>query len=235
MFQKATSRFVLLIFLAGLFLLIGVVIPFDRGDVEGFLSRMPVVWSGAVFIVLYVILSFFIWIGPKDIFKIVGAVLYGPYLSSGLVYIAEMLNAIALFSLSRRLGRPFVESRLRGRMRQVDQAIADTGFLSIFFLRFFPVVPFRFLDLGFGLTKISLKKYLMIAMLGSLLRIFIVQLFLSLGWDMIVHPQRFAEYLLQHPHILRASMAYMVGSIVAAFWIGKKMRRPACPPDKSLS
>lgn len=225
MFQKASSRFALFLVLACVFLLIGTFLPFDQAVIERFLARMPVALSGTVFVALYVVLSFFIWIGPKDIFKIVGAVLYGPYLSSVLVYIAEMLNVIALFLLSRCLGRAYVASRLRGRMQQVDQAIADTSFLSIFLLRFFPVIPFRFLDLGFGLTKISLRKYLTIAALGSPLRIFVVQLFLSLGWEVVSDPLRFADYLLAHPGVFGASLVYLIGSFVAVFWIGKKMRK----------
>jgi len=227
MFQQASIRFVLFLLLACLFVGAGFFVPFDQQDVELFLGRMPVIGSGAVFVALYVVLSFFVWIGPKDIFKIVGAVLYGPYLSSFLVFIAEMLNVIALFSLSRCLGRAYVSSRLRGRMQQVDQAVADTGFMSIFVMRFFPVIPFRFLDLAFGLTRISLLKYLTIAALGSPLRIFIVQLFLSLGWDVVANPQRFAEYLLAHPDILGASFVYLIGSFAAAVWAGKKMRKKA--------
>ncbi len=225
MFQKSSRRFSFFLILVVVFFLLGGVVSFDQERIASFLGRLPLMLSSTIFVVLYVVLSFFIWIGPKDIFKIVGVVLYGPFLSTGLVYAAEMLNVVALFSLSRCLGRSFVESRLSGRMQQVDQTIADTSFLSIFFLRFFPVVPFRFLDLAFGLTKINLRKYLAIAALASPLRIFVVQLFLSLGWDIVANPQRFADYLMGYPQLLRLSMIYTAGSVIAAIWIGRGMKK----------
>ena len=227
MFKSATSRFVFFLILVVLFLGLSAVVPLDQEHIRAFLDRFPLGISGAVFIVLYVTLSFFIWIGPKDVFKILGAALYGPYVSFVLVMLAEMINLVALFSLSRLLGRDFVAARLPGKMQQLDRAVADTGFLSIFFLRFFPIVPFRFLDLGFGLTKISLKKYFIIAFLGSPLRIFLVQLFLALGWETVSRPTRFAEYLLAHPGIFWMSSIYVVGAIFSALILRKKMTAPS--------
>ena len=124
--------------------------------------------------------------------------------------------------MSRRLGRGFVEQKLRGRLKQLDETIADTSFWSIFFLRFFIIIPFRFLDLFMGLTKISLRKYFFIALIGSPLRVFFLQYFLSLGMETIVDVNKFSAYMESHPFIAVAAIVYTAGAFVAIF-VMKKM------------
>nr|HPM08002.1 VTT domain-containing protein [Bacilli bacterium] len=139
-----------------------------------------------------------------------------------LVYIVEMVSLPIFFLMSRRLGRGFVEQKLRGRLKQLDETIADTSFWSIFFLRFFIIIPFRFLDLFMGLTKISLRKYFFIALIGSPLRVFFLQYFLSLGMETIVDVNKFSAYMESHPFIAVAAIVYTAGAFVAIF-VMKKM------------
>lgn len=229
-FWKSSSfRFVLFVLLFIVFLSLGKLFTYDKEAYYNYLAKFPAWISGIIFIVLYVTVSFFIWIGPKDIFKIVAALLYGPSLSTLFVYISEMINVIVLFSLSRKLGRDFVEAKLKGKMKRLDETIAETSFMSIFWVKFFPIIPFRFLDLAFGLTKISLKKYFVISLLASPLRIFFVQLFLSLGMDVFLNPVKLEEYLTQHPRIYMLCFAYVFGSIAMIFMLQSKARRKNRP------
>jgi len=216
-FNNPSFRFLIFFILVLIFLFVGRVYSIDQEGIQNYLGRIPVVWSGIVFVVLYVVLSFFIWLGPKDIFKIVGVLVYGLYTSTLLIYIAEMINVLALFSLSRFMGRDFVAQKLPGKIQQIDQAVSRTGFFSIFFARFFPIIPFRFLDIGFGLTKIRLRKYWSICLLSSPLRIFFVQLFLSLGLDTVMNPQKLEQYLTAHPHIMGVTFLYSIGALVMVF------------------
>lgn len=220
-----TSRFVLLIILAGVFLYLGRVYSFSEQDLRSYLGHFPLLASGAVFVVLYAALTFFIWVGPKDILRIVAAVVYGPYLSTLLVWTGEMANAVLLFSLSRRLGRGFVESRLKGRMDRMDRAIAETSYWWIFLLRMTPIVPFRFQDLGFGLTRISLKKYLAIAMIASPPRVFFLQFFLALGFETVRDPDRLTAYLTENPLVFGLTAAYLLVSVVMMFIIKGRFSR----------
>jgi len=221
--KPRSTKFLLFIVLAGLFLSLGNVFSFEQTAVESFFRRIPLVSSSIVFVVLYVVLTFFIWLGPKDIFRIVSALVYGPYLSTLLVWIAEAINVIVLFTMSRRLGRQYVEQKLKGRMAQLDETVSNTGFWSIFFLKLTPIVPFRFLDLGFGLTKISLKKYWMISALATPLRIFYLQFLLSLGLETVLNQDKMTAYLEANPLVMQLCFAYLVLSVVVmVVWRRKK-------------
>ena len=103
------SSFVFLLLFLSLTWVLGKYFPSDVEYYKGLFSRFPLVVSGAIFVLFYVIVSFFVWI-IKDILKVVGALLFGAYLSTFLIWVAEMINAALLFNLSRFLGRKFVEN-----------------------------------------------------------------------------------------------------------------------------
>lgn len=218
-------KFSIFIIFILLFLCLGKFFSFDKDVTASFFAGFSPVLSGIIFIILYVGITFFVWLGPKDIFRIAAAIIYGAVWSTVLVFIGEMINVVILFHLSRKLGRGFVESKLKGGMKRMDQMVADSSFLAIFFMRFFPIIPFRFLDLGFGLTKISLKKYFLISFLASPLRIFILQLLLSLGTDILMDPERLSQYLTEHPRLFAFYFIYVAGSFVLAFIFKKRRQR----------
>ena len=223
--KNNTIKFLLFLVLVFLFLFLSKYFNIDEEWCKSFLGDFPLFLSGLIFIFLYVVLTFFIWIGPKDVLRITSALIFGAYISTVLVSIGELCNVVLLFSLSRKLGRGYVEEKLRGKMQRLDQTIAGTSFFGIFFLRLFPVVPFRFLDLGFGLTKISLRKYFMIALLSTPSRVFFLQFFLSLGMDVAMNPGRLQAYLNEHPLVMQVSFIYLVGAIVMMFFWKRKVSK----------
>jgi len=223
--KEYSSKFLLLVILAVLFLLGGKYFSIDQETCQNFLGNFPLALSAAVFVVLYIVVTSLIWLGPKDIFRIASAFIYGAFFSTLLVWIGEMGNVIVLFMLSRKLGRGYVEKRLKGGMKHLDETIAETSFWSIFFLKAFPIVPLRFLDLGFGLTKISLKKYFIISALGSPLRIFFLQFFLSLGVETATNPYKMAEYLNENPLIWKICFFYCIGCFALIYFMKRKSRR----------
>jgi uncharacterized membrane protein YdjX (TVP38/TMEM64 family) len=127
-----------------------------------------------------------------------------------------------LFQLSRKLGRGYVESKLKGKMTRTEDSIADSSFGMIFLLRLTPIVPLRFLDLGFGLTKISLARYLFICALGTPLRIFWQQFLLSLGFETVMDPNRLSEYLAGHPWVMIFLLAYFILTVGMIVTLMKK-------------
>ena len=223
--KKNLVKFLIFIVFILLFLCLGKFFSFDKDVTVNFLCGFSPVLSGIIFIALYVGITFFIWLGPKDIFRIAAAVIYGAVWSTVLVFVGEMINVVVLFHLSRKLGRGFVESKLKGGMRRVDETIADSSFWAIFLMKFFPVIPFRFLDLGFGLTKIALKKYFLISFLASPVRIFTLQLLLSLGADVFMNPEKLSQYLAGYPRLLAFYFIYVVGSFALAFVFKKRQQK----------
>lgn len=223
--QANNARFIAFLFLIAVFLVLGRIFSFDIESFRAFMAQFPPAVAWPLYILIYVVVTFLIWIGPKDIFRVVAAVAWGPYISTLLVYICEMISLAVFFTLSRHLGRDYVVAKISDKWEKVDKVLDDKSVWGMFWVRFFPIIPFRWLDLGFGLTKVPLKRYLLAAMLSSPLRIFFVQFYWSLGADIATNPHLMQEYLLEHPAIMYMSFAYVLGAIGMAFIIKKKSER----------
>lgn len=225
--QRQILKFIAFLLLAAVFWSAGSFLHFDAEKIKAFLLTFPPLLTAGVFVLSYVVLTSLIWLGPKDVLRIAAAYLWGAVWGTFWVWVAEMINAAVLFTFSRRLGRDFVAGRLRGRARDIDQTIADTRFWSIFFLRMAPVVPLRFLDLGFGLTRISIKKYLLIAALATPQRIFFTMFFLALGVETALDVNRLQAYLQDHPAVMMVSFSYFVVSLFLMVLVKKRFRKPS--------
>ncbi|MBF0384518.1 MAG: TVP38/TMEM64 family protein [Candidatus Omnitrophica bacterium] len=216
-------KFIVFLIVLAVWIALGIFFRVDLSGFKQYLDSLPLWASGVIFIVSYVTLTFIVLIGPKDVFKIIAALIYGAYISTAFVYAAEMVNLIVLFTFSRRLGRDYIALRLKGKMQKIDDYLSQSGFWSIFFLRLFPIVPFRFLDLGMGLTKIGLGKYFLISAVASLPRIFFIQFFLTLGLDVVLNPVKLNEYLTRNPQVMYLSFAYcLLAFIFLLFWRKRK-------------
>lgn len=219
--KHKTARFTSYLTLVLVFLGAGMILRVDEGFFKSLVIVQPSILSGIVFIIIYVAATTLIWLGPKDILRMLAALFYGPYLSTWLVYVAEMGNAFILFSLSRKLGREFVVSKLKGKIKRLDELTAYSSYWGIFAMRVF-LVPFRFMDLGFGLTKISFKKYLAIIAVASPIRIFIFQYLLSLGKDVYLNPAMLADELSSDSRMIWFCLIYVVGATVFLFVFKRK-------------
>ncbi len=124
------SLFVAFLFVCFAF---GKIFKFDLDSMREFLSAFPIIVSGVIFILLYVVLTFFIWFGPKDVFRLSSAVLFGAYVSTVLVWIAEMINAAVLFIFSRKLGQEFIEQKFRVKKSRSNRQIKVQDFLDHLF------------------------------------------------------------------------------------------------------
>ena len=168
-------------FVAFIFVIIwlGGVLSANIEKIKTILKSIPGIYSSIVFVVLYILANFIFFADIKDLLKPIGAIMFGAYISTFLIYIAEVINAFIFFNLSRLLGMKFVERVLKGKFHKFYEKLSNISFKWIFLLRFVPLVPFRVLDVSFGLSKVSFKKYLWAVILGSPLRIFWIQFILA--------------------------------------------------------
>ena len=210
-------RFLAFILLLLLLWYAGSFFSLDVNKVGLFFKKLPILISAALFIASYVVVTFFIWFS-KDVFRLVAAVLFGPYVSTLFVFLAETINACVLFGFSRFFGRDFVERRFGGAYKDFEKKFAGNSVPWLLLLRLAPLVPFRFMDLAMGLSGISLRKYLLIVILGSPLRIFWVQYVLAgVGISFLKSPDILMQYLLRHQGIFAASAVYL--ALVFIAWI----------------
>lgn len=214
--DKHRLEFLILIIILLLLGYLGRYFALDSEGLKRFLEGFPVFYAGLIFVILYVFVTFFIWLS-KDIFRFVAALLFGASLSTLFVWLAEIINAFILFHFSRRLGRSFVENSLKGKYKNLDEKLTRINFFWLFMFRTTPLVPFRFLDLAAGLTKITFKRYLAAVILGSPLRIFWVQYIVAaVGKKLFTQPTAVAEYLLGNKLLFALSFIYIILVILVA-------------------
>lgn len=220
---KTKLKFLVLLATIVLSIMIGRLFHIDTATLQGYLKKFPLFYSGLIFVLLYVVVTFFIWFS-KDIFRFTAAVLFGATLSTLFIWLAETLNAGVLFYLARKLGREFVQDSLKKRKySQLDEKLGKVSFLWLFLFRLVPLIPFRFLDLGTGLSRVSFRRYLLAVVLGSPLRIFWVQYALAgVGEALFKTPFVLAKYLSQNTPLFLFSLVYLVLVMVVALKLKRK-------------
>ena len=219
---KNKIKFLVLIISLILLWYLGRFLRIDTEALGKSLSRFPILYSAILYVVFYVIITFFVFFS-KDIFWVAGAVVFGAILSTLLVYISEIINALILFHLARYLGRNFVEHHLKKKSENLDDRLANVNFFWLFIVRLVPLIPYRFLDLGVGLTKIRFRRYLLAVLLATPIRVFWVQYILALvGKNIFNKPELLIDYLLQNKALFVFSFIYLVLVILAAFKLKHK-------------
>jgi uncharacterized membrane protein YdjX (TVP38/TMEM64 family) len=221
-------KFVLFLAILTICWFLGRVFKVDIRSYQEILSRYPLALSGLVFVVLYVGTTTFIWFGPKDILRVSSAVLFGAGVSTVFVWTAEMINAVIMFHLSRALGREYVRQRLRVKEKDLDKIKEDTSLLGVAAWRVNPLAPFRFIDLGYGLTSILFSKYFAGSVVVTFFRIFWLQFILAgVGTSLLDNTGAVVDYLMKDPDAARYSMFYFLAVIVltAAAMAARFLRR----------
>jgi uncharacterized membrane protein YdjX (TVP38/TMEM64 family) len=125
-------------------------------------------WGPVLFVLVYVVATVFLvpgsllTLGAGAVFGVVRGCLY--------VSIASTLGATCAFLVGRHLARDWVERRIAGHpaFNAMDQAVAADGWKIVGLARLSPVLPFVLLNYALGLTRISLKGYVLASWIGML-------------------------------------------------------------------
>jgi len=224
--MKGIIKFSIFILIILLLIMLGKHFKFEPETLKIYLSRYPLILSGIIFVILYVIVTFFVWLS-KDIFRVVSAILFGANISSLLVWIAEVINAYILFHFSRIMGKEFVEKKIFKEKFSYYKELLEkrSSFFGLFILRATPLVPFRFMDMFMGLSPISFRYYLLVVLLGSPLRIYWLQFILtSLGMAVFKEPQKLIDYLANNKIIFIISLIYVILVIILGVKLIPKKR-----------
>ncbi|MDP8260449.1 MAG: VTT domain-containing protein [Candidatus Gygaella obscura] len=223
--NKRLISIVVLVFLVFVILFSSIYLDIDKTKIDNFLSSYPGYLQWVLFVFLYSVVAYFIWV-IKDPLKIIAAVIFGVYISSLLIWIAEIINCFLLFFTSRILIRGSFSQRFKSKWVSVlDNRIKNLSPSWIFLLRFVPLIPYRVLDTTFGFTKISFKKYLFIIIIASPVRIFWVQYIISaVGANILKNPKAIARYFNTDPLLMVLSSVYFILMLVVIFKLKRKAR-----------
>jgi uncharacterized membrane protein YdjX (TVP38/TMEM64 family) len=107
---------------------------------------------------------------PGSILTLGSGFLFGVVWGTVAASIGSTLGATAAFLVGRSLARPWVERKVAAypRFRALDRAVGEQGFKIVFLVRLSPLFPFNLLNYAFGLTRVSLRDYLLASWIGML-------------------------------------------------------------------
>lgn len=123
-------------------------------------------WSPLVFIPLYALGTAFGL--PGTIPTLAGGAIFGVARGMAFNTIGANLGALFAFLIARYLGRDFVSRILKGRAGEIDEKIGEHGLGTILYLRLIPLVPFNALNFSAGLSRVSLRDYVLGSLIGML-------------------------------------------------------------------
>ncbi|MEM8807720.1 MAG: TVP38/TMEM64 family protein [Cyanobacteria bacterium P01_G01_bin.38] len=114
-----------------------------------------------VFIGLYIAVT--VAFLPASIVTLGAGVVFGVVKGSLFVFVGAMLGATAAFLVGRYVARDWIAKKVANneKFQAIDEAIGREGRKIIFLIRLSPAFPFNLLNYALGLTKVSLKDYVL--------------------------------------------------------------------------
>ena len=123
----------------------------------------PLVFAG-----IYVIAA--VALVPGSVLTLGAGVVFGIVKGTLVVIVSATLGATAAFLVGRYLARDWVASRIKGneKFQAIDRGVAEEGWKIVGLTRLSPVFPFNLLNYAFGITRVSLKDYVLASFFGML-------------------------------------------------------------------
>jgi uncharacterized membrane protein YdjX (TVP38/TMEM64 family) len=215
-------KLIIILLLIIIIILLAQLFSKDIEKIGIFLRKIPAIYSAPLFISFYVLSNFVFFFDIKDLLKPVAALIFGAYISTLLIYIAEIINAFIFFNLSSILGRNYVERALRGKFSRFYEKLENINLGWIVLFRLLPFIPYRVLDISFGLSRVPFKKYIIAVILASPPRIFWIQIILaSVGG---FYPEKIMKFYQDNPFFSLFILLYLIISVIFAFSLRKKLK-----------
>ncbi|EPW5430183.1 TVP38/TMEM64 family protein [Vibrio cholerae] len=123
--------------------------------------------AALIYFVVYVLLTAFS-IPGATVVTLLGAALFGFWLSLLLASFASTIGATLAFLSSRFLLRDWVQAKFAEKLQTINQGIERDGAFYLLSLRLIPIFPFFLINLVMGLTPISTWRYYWVSQLGML-------------------------------------------------------------------
>jgi uncharacterized membrane protein YdjX (TVP38/TMEM64 family) len=125
-------------------------------------------WGPVLFVLVYVAAA--VLFLPGSILTLGAGAAFGLGRGAVIVSISATLAATAAFLAGRYLARDWVARRIEGNQTfmAIDEAVAREGWKIVGLTRLSPVFPFNLLNYAFGLTRVSLRDYVLASWIGMM-------------------------------------------------------------------
>ena len=98
---------------------------------------------------------------PGAIFGLVGGAFFGPFWGTALNLGGATLAAAAAFLIARYVAADWVRQKAAGRLDRLITGVEAEGWRFVAFVRLVPLFPFSLTNYALGLTRVSLKHYVL--------------------------------------------------------------------------
>ncbi len=123
--------------------------------------------AAATYFILYIAITA-LSIPGAAVVTLLGAALFGFWLSLALVSFASTIGATIAFLSSRYLLRNWVQNRFSSKLVAINEGVKKDGAFYLFSLRLIPVFPFFLINLLMGLMPISMFRFYWVSQIGML-------------------------------------------------------------------
>lgn len=125
------------------------------------------IWAPITSIVLMTFQSL-VPLVPGAVMTISNAWIFGWQYGALYSWTGALLGAALDFGIARWYGRPLIERIISGKyLKYTDGFFKRHGIIAVFITRLVPVVPFKVISYGSGLTQITLYKFLTATAIGQ--------------------------------------------------------------------
>jgi len=98
---------------------------------------------------------------PGALFGLAGGALFGPLWGTVANLAGATLGATAAFLIARYVAADWVRRKAGGRIERLITGVEQEGWRFVAFTRLVPLFPFNLLNYALGLTRISLRHYVL--------------------------------------------------------------------------
>jgi uncharacterized membrane protein YdjX (TVP38/TMEM64 family) len=125
-------------------------------------------WGPVLFVLIYIVAA--VLFVPGSALTLGAGAVFGVGLGSVLVSIGASLGATAAFLVGRYFARDWVAKKIEGNasFAAIDRAVAAEGWKIVGLTRLSPAFPFALLNYAFGLTRVSLRDYVLASWIGMM-------------------------------------------------------------------
>jgi uncharacterized membrane protein YdjX (TVP38/TMEM64 family) len=125
-------------------------------------------WGPVLFAAVYVAAA--VLFLPGSVLTLGAGAVFGLLQGAVIASISATLAATAAFLVGRYLARDWVARRIQGNRQflAIDEAVAREGWKIVGLMRLSPVFPFNLLNYAFGLTRVSLRDFVLASWIGMM-------------------------------------------------------------------
>jgi uncharacterized membrane protein YdjX (TVP38/TMEM64 family) len=138
--------------------------------IQGF-TQFLLSYGSSTWIALSVLTIIFISIGlPIIIPAMLASLLFDTATASLLICLSMYIGISFAFFIARWLGKEYVEEKFINKnkyLKSFDQKLETHGFYTILISRFMFIIPFEFVNLLSGVSKVRFKEYFLATVIGA--------------------------------------------------------------------